>query len=187
MVRAAIFGSSIPSTAFHLALRRIAVPGFEGRLAEKSRFALIKAYLLRNPTNQTKGRITVSLDTDNTTTDYNLGRLFAVIEYLQGQALGDVNATIRDKYFAAASSRPASVIPRLLSVSVHHESKLRKSSPGFAVNLGKLKGEIMNNFSASGFPSHLNLESQGRFAIGYYHQRQDFFKKRSDDGATNND
>tara|TARA_R110002073_G_C9493103_1_gene580987 strand:- start:5069 stop:6784 length:1716 start_codon:yes stop_codon:yes gene_type:complete len=187
MIRAALFGGAIPSVAFHLALRRIAVPGFEGRLAEKARFGLIKAYLLRSLNITNKGDITVSLDTENGSTDYNLGRLFAVIEYLQGQALGDRNASIRDKYFAAASSRPASVIPRLLSVSVHHESKLSKSKPGFAVNLGKLKGEIMSHFPASGFPSNLDLEGQGRFAIGYYHQRQDFFKKREDSSTQNND
>lgn len=188
MIRAAIFGGQIPTTAFHLALRRIAVPGFEGRLVEKARFALVKAYLLRSNTTANKGQITVSLDKENSSTDYNLGRLFAVLEYLQGQALGDVNATIRDKYFAAASSRPSSVIPRLLSVSVHHESKLRnKGFVGQAVILGKLKGEIMGHFSASGFPSIFNLEGQGRFAIGYYHQRQDFFKKRTDDGAITND
>jgi CRISPR-associated protein Csd1 len=187
MIRAALFGASIPSVAFHLALRRIAVPGFEGRLVEKARFSLIRAYLLRNPSIKNKGDITVALDTNNARTDYNLGRLFAVIEYLQGQALGDRNASIRDKYFAAASSRPASVIPRLLSVSVHHESKLSKSKPGFAVNLGRLKGEIMSHFPASGFPSNLDLEGQGRFAIGYYHQRQDFFKKRDDDASQKND
>jgi CRISPR-associated protein Csd1 len=27
-------------------------------------------------------------------------------------------------------------------------------------------------------PSHLVLEGQGLFAIGYYHQRQDFFTKK---------
>jgi CRISPR-associated protein Csd1 len=43
-------------------------------------------------------------------------------------------------------------------------------------NLEKLLGEIMSHINE--FPSHLSLKDQGRFAIGYYHQRQDFFKKR---------
>ena len=37
----------------------------------------------------------------------------------------------------------------------------------------------------SGFPSTLSLEQQGQFALGYYHQRQDFFKKH--DIAPGND
>jgi CRISPR-associated protein Csd1 len=95
------------------------------------------------------------------------------LERLQGAALGDINATIRDRYFGAASATPALVFPRLLRLSVHHASK--------ADNGGwfeKLKTEVIGLMPSSGIPARLSLEEQGLFAIGYYHQRQRFFEKK---------
>jgi len=31
------------------------------------------------------------------------------------------------------------------------------------------------------FPAHLDLHEQGRFAIGYYHQRQAFFQSKDNE------
>jgi CRISPR-associated protein Csd1 len=128
----------------------------------------------------------VSLDPTNESVPYLLGRLFAAIEYLQGAALGDVNASIRDRYFGAASSTPALVFPRLLRISVHHATKAERDGRGWPE---RVKAEIINRLPATGaFPATLSLEAQGLFAVGYYHQRQAFFTKRertesSDEGA----
>lgn len=39
----------------------------------------------------------------------------------------------------------------------------------------------------SDFPKHLSLPEQGRFALGYYHQRQDFFSKTESSESTQGD
>jgi len=101
-----------------------------------------------------------------------LGRLFAVLEGAQRAALGSqVNATIRDRYYSAASATPAAVFPVLLRNTQHHLAKIRKEKPGLARVLDADISEIMSELG-SHFPKNLSVESQGRFAIGFYHQLQ---------------
>lgn len=114
----------------------------------------------------------MSLDENNTNAGYRLGRLFAVLEKIQEEANPGINATIRDRYYGAASATPVTVFSTLLKLKNHHLSKLENR--GRAVNLEKLIGSIMDG--VSDFPAQLPLVDQGRFAIGYYHQRQGFFK-----------
>jgi CRISPR-associated protein Csd1 len=100
-----------------------------------------------------------------------------VLERLQYVALGQTNTTLRDRYFASAMAHPAIVFPQLLRLSVHHASKAAEK--GF--RLEKLKGDICAGLPARTFPTSLALEKQGLFAVGYYHQRQHFFEKRTPD------
>ena len=139
----------------------------------KERCAIIKATLIRLSPDR---RIPVSLDESNSQTAYLLGRLFAVLERLQGTAQGDLNATIRDRYYGSASSNPALVFPRLLKLSFHHVAKAEEKGKW----LEALKSKIMGNLPAQPFPSILPLEEQGLFTIGYYHQREDFFTSKED-------
>ena len=113
------------------------------------------------------------LDPQNLSPAYRLGRLFSVLEKIQEEASPGLNATIRDRYYGAASSTPVSVFTTLLRLKNHHLGKL--SNRGRAVNLERLIGEIMDGLLD--FPKHLTLPEQGRFALGYYHQRQAFFTK----------
>lgn len=115
----------------------------------------------------------MSLDTANPSVGYRLGRLFAVLEKIQEEANPGINATIRDRYYAAASSSPVTVFGRLMVLKNHHLPKLDQ---GRRINLERLIGEIVSD--VRDFPAHLNLDEQGRFAIGYYHQRQDLFTKK---------
>lgn len=115
------------------------------------------------------------LDPDNINPGYLLGRLFATLEKIQEEANPGLNATIRDRYYGAASSTPAAVFSTLIRLSKHHLSKL---SGGLAVSRERLIGDIMNGFDADSFPPRiLPLSDQARFALGYYHQRQAFFTK----------
>ena len=112
----------------------------------------------------------MSLDKTNPNTGYRLGRLFAVLERIQVEAQGgNLNATIRDRYYGAASASPLSVFSTLLKLKNHHLSKL--NNKGRVANLERLIGEILE--SVPEFPAQLPLREQGLFALGYYHQRQD--------------
>jgi CRISPR-associated protein Csd1 len=125
----------------------------------------------------------VSLDKQSTQPGYLLGRLFAVLEYVQRAALGSqVNATIRDRYYGAASATPASIFPMLLRNTQNHLGKLRKERMGQAINLEKDIREIVGGLPEQ-FPRSLKIEDQGRFAIGYYHQSQSYFTRRNAPGA----
>jgi CRISPR-associated protein Csd1 len=111
----------------------------------------------------------VSLDREETNPAYQLGRMFAMAEIAQRMALGSVNAGIRDRYFGAASATPASVFPLLLRGMQNHLGKLRKSGKGGFIE--QEMNQIMEQLGSS-MPRSLRLEEQGRFVIGYYHQRR---------------
>ena len=113
------------------------------------------------------------LDPTQNSPAYRLGRLFATLEKIQEEASPGLNATIRERYYGAASSTPVAVFTTLLRLKNHHLAKL--SNRGRAVNFERLLGEIFDGLYD--FPKHLSLPEQGCFALGYYHQRQDFFSK----------
>jgi CRISPR-associated protein Csd1 len=137
------------------------------------RAAAIKAYLNRSIRRNPKEKeFQPMLDAANTNTAYRLGRLFAVLEKIQEEASPGLNATIRDRYYGAASSTPVAVFTTLLRLKNAHLKKL--GSPR-SIWFEKLLGEVLG--SVSDFPAHLALADQGRFALGYYHQRQAFFSK----------
>lgn len=118
------------------------------------------------------------LDLENISPAYRLGRLFAVLERIQEKAINP-NTTIRERYYGAASSSPISVFTTLLRLKNHHLAKLNEREN---VYFERLLGEIMGGLND--FPKHLSLPEQGRFALGYYHQRQDFFSKSESSQST---
>lgn len=151
---------------------------------ERIRAAVLKAYLNRKNRilNNKEREIKVSLDIENKDVGYLCGRLFAVLERVQETALKDVNTTIVDRFYGSASSTPMLVFGKLIDLSNHHLSKI----PDSVVFFRKAIGEIMDKMPASGFPSHLSLDEQSRFAIGYYHQKQEFFKSKTENNEIEN-
>lgn len=121
--------------------------------------------------------ITMGLNESLTNQAYRLGRLFSLLEKAQKDALGGgINSSISDKYFGSASATPLSVFPLLLRLYRHHKSKLQKEGKGTYIDI-KIQ-EVMNGLES--FPAHLNLEEQGLFVLGYYHQNQSNYTKKED-------
>lgn len=177
MMRSILSGSLYPRSLLANTVMRFRSDGNVSGL----RVALCKGVLAREQRlgiRTSDEEIPVSLDKKSTQPGYLLGRLFAVLEYVQRSALGgQVNATIRDRYYGAASATPASIFPVLLRNTQNHVSKLRKERAGQAVILEKEIREIVSGLPEQ-FPRSLKIEDQGRFAIGYYHQSQSHFIKR---------
>lgn len=181
MTKAILQGLPYPQMLLQLCLRRIRTDFEAYPSNERMRVALLKAFLNRKQRfyKTTDKEITVSLDTTNKNKGYLLGRLFATLEKLQEEAQGgNLNSTIKDRYYGAASSTPCTVFPQLFKLKNFHLAKL--SNPGRKTNFEKLIGEITDGIPAEGIPAHLNLDDQARFAIGYYHQRQDLFKSKEE-------
>ena len=170
-MKAILSGSPYPQTVLAAAIRRCRAE----REITYPRAVLIKAILARAARfyQHTEKEVGMALDTGNTNIGYRLGRLFATLEKIQEEASPGINATIRDRFYGAASGTPVTAFPHLMKLKNHHLAKLENR--GRAVNLEKIIGEIMDGIVD--FPTHLNLQDQGRFAVGYYHQRQAFFTK----------
>ena len=109
---------------------------------------------------------------------YLLGRLFAVLEFVQKDANPGITSTIRDRYFNSACTTPASVFPILIRLKNSHIKKLERDNTGTKVYYEKLLTEILGELNK--IPMRLTLEEQGMFDLGYYHQLQDKYTKRED-------
>jgi CRISPR-associated protein Csd1 len=174
-MRTILVGTPYPLTLLSSVLMRIRSDGDVNAL----RVGMLKALLIRN-FRKTEREAPVSLDPANTKKGYLLGRLFAAYEQAQRAALGrNLNATIKDKYYGAASAQPRKVFPLLDKGSANHLSKLGKQRPGQRMNLEKTISGILEQMSPAGdpFPASLPAEDQALFALGYYHQRSDFFRR----------
>lgn len=183
-MRAILGGLPYPQTLLQAVVRR--------NRAEQNvtyaRASLLKACINRqtrfkNP--QNKEELKMSLDTSNTNIGYRLGRLFATLEKIQTERYTQnggksPNSTIRDRFYGAASGTPVAVFSNLMRLKNHHLAKLENQ--GRRINFERLIAEIMD--AVEDFPSHLPLADQGRFAIGYYHQNQDFYTKKENKSDT---
>ena len=166
VVKSIFQGLPYPASLFQACIRRIR--------AEQSvnigRAAIIKAYLNRLNDNNNNKKLDIMLDKENQKQGYLCGRLFAVLDKIQEDA-NNIHS-IRERYMNSASATPAMIFATILNLSTHHQEKLNE---GKQVFYEKLKQEIISKLDANGFPAHLDLQDQGRFFVGYYHQRQAFF------------
>lgn len=178
VARSVLAGLPYPLTLFSAVIRRIRADS----TVNHRRAAILKACLIRN----FQKEVPVALEKENPEGAYQLGRLFAVLEKAQEDSSeGVLNRTIKDAYFGSAAATPGTVFPRLMRLHHHHVEKLpatreeavrlRKRSKGYFEQLAR---EVFGRIT--GFPAHLPLEKQGLFYVGYYHQRQDFFTKKTE-------
>lgn len=172
-MRAILTGQKYPLTLLATSLMRLRQDGEVNEL----RAGILKSVLIRN----LKMEVPVALDPTSRNRGYVLGRLFAIYEEVQRAALGgNVNATIKDKFYAAASATPQKVFSRLGKGASNHFAKLRKQNPGWAVNLEKLVLSVTDLMDpeTDPMPTRLTTAEQAMFGIGYYHQRSEAFRKR---------
>jgi CRISPR-associated protein Csd1 len=191
-MRAILSGLPYPQTLLQAVIRRVrAEQSAKDKKTGKAipnvtyaRASLIKACTNRktrfvNP--QIQEELKMSLDLSNGNIGYRLGRLFATLEKIQAEANPGINATIRDRFYGAASGTPGTVFSNLMRLKNHHLAKLK--SEGRRVNFERLIAEIIDDVIE--FPPHLSLADQGRFAIGYYHQSHDFYTKKQTNQPSN--
>ena len=172
VVRSIISGYEYPVTMFQQTILRIRTL----RNVRRMQAGILKAYLNRScriRSIKEKEIISVRLDETNISTGYLLGRLFAVLEKIQEQSIPGNNSTIREHYYATASSTPMTVFPQLLKMKNYHLGKIKVR--GLKRKYEKMLTEIISSIPPE-LPCGLMMEDQARFAIGYYHQKCDLNK-----------
>lgn len=178
LMKAILSGSPYPQSLYQAILIRIR--------AEKEfnsvRAGIIKGCLVRwqRRDNTKEEEYTVALNEENTQQGYLLGRLFALLERAQLNAQGqNLNRTIRHSYFSAASATPATVFPQLLRLAQYHIAK-DESNRWVDIEIGRVLDRLATATEQAsnqgGLPSTLALKDQGLFMLGYYQQRQEFFR-----------
>lgn len=175
-MRAILTGTKYPLTLLPNVLLRIRAD----KNVNARRVSILKAILIRNM--QSK-EVPVAFDPENRNRGYLLGRLFAVYENIQWAALGDINATVKDKFYSSASTQPRKIFALLESGAAKHLSKIGKKSHGGKIFYEKRVTAVMDLLSPGQdpFPTALSSEEQALFGLGYYHQRNEFFNSKPHD------
>jgi CRISPR-associated protein Csd1 len=160
-------GGRLPLQFYTAALERMRIPlKDEEKKYEKeiyaARAAITKAYLIKNRNKE----IGMGLNRNETDIGYRLGRLFATLQTAQYKAMGNLNATVADRFLAAAMTTPSNVFPTIFNMNAKYDNP---------VYIDREIGEIMDGIAK--FPHKLDLDGQGMFVLGYYHQRQENFNK----------
>jgi len=169
VMRSILTGSEYPQSLLTAIVTRIRADQTLNYL----RAAIIKACITRrNRINNKIMEVGMALNSETTDIGYRLGRLFALLEKAQSDAIPGANTTIKDRFFGSASATPRTVFPQLMRLAQHH---IQKSEFGRVTDRSIEK--VMDGIGE--FPAHLNLEEQGMFALGYYHQRTTIFKKKT--------
>ena len=118
----------------------------------------------------------MSLNEQSNSTPYVLGRLFSVLENIQDSAGGA--STVKDRFFSSACATPSVAFPTLLKLKNSHMKVIMRNKPGMGVKLEKQVTELMSRLETE-FPTHLSLDQQGVFLLGYYHQTQKRYENKN--------
>lgn len=174
LARSVLTGAPYPQSLLAGMIRRIYSDGD----VDAVRVSAIKACLVRNTRLTSRPlEISMELNTDSADIAYRCGRLFAILEKAQtDSADGDLNVTIKDRYFSSACVTPGLIMPRLILLNNHHQRKL---SVGSKIYYDRMMGEV--TATPFTFPRRLSLADQGKFIIGYFQQRQALYIKKLND------
>ena len=178
LLRAVLENTKYPGSVYHQVLMRV----FKDQEISHTKAAFIKAYLLKNATKHWEGKLQMAVNTETTEISYVLGRLFSVLEDIQQNAIPEINATIKKRYFNSACTTPAAAFPILLKLTNSHIGKFEKPKAiYFKKKLGALMDQIEMPNTGMPFPKRLNLEEQGAFVLGYYQETQARYVKKQEE------
>ena len=150
--------------------------------------AIIKAVLIKNNDKafqpkpgeaMDKEESWVKLNEQSDYLPYVLGRVFSVLENIQKTANPNLNTTIKDRYFTSACATPGIAFPILLRLEQSHMKVILRDRRGLAIALEKQLIDLMGKIQET-FPAHLDLNEQGAFMLGYYHQTQRRYEKKAE-------
>lgn len=179
LARSLLSGCPLPAAVLPLALGRIRAR----KSVDYLRAQLLKAWLVRNGKREVVRKMD-SLDQECGDAGYLLGRAFAIMEKVQKDALGQVNSSVKDCYFDAASTTPARVFPLLVRLNGHHARRIgRRRGRGLMTYWEKRLGDVLGRVRE--IPVSLSGEDQALFMLGYYHQNNDLYRKKAGDGGEN--
>lgn len=170
LLRRALLNSPLDFSLLAAVLDRLRAAVSSDRL-DAARMALVRL-TLNDILISRKGGTPVpeSLDPSNDHPAYLCGRLLAIFDRLQYAAQGEVGTSVTDRYYAMASTFPALAFPKLEQLSRAHLKKLRRDNMPAAVAIERSIHELASRLRDR-FPRSLSLEDQGRFAIGFHHQK----------------
>lgn len=174
VLRAILSDGRYPESLYSNVLLRIRA---EQGSVSSGRAAIIKACLLKKQILK-KGEMFVGLNEENQDVAYNLGRIFAVLEAVQEEANSGINTTIKDRYFNSACATPEIIFPILFKLKNSHIRKFSKQKEGTRIYYETLLTELQSRIDR--YPKRLNLEEEGKFILGYYHQVQKRYEKKEE-------
>lgn len=178
LLRAILENTKYPESVYHQVLRRV----FKDQEISHTKAAFIKAYLLKNATKHWEEKLQMAVNKETKEISYVLGRLFSVLEDIQQNAIPEINATIKKRYFNSACTTPAAVFPILLKLTNSHIGKFEKPKAiYFKKKLSALMDQIEMPNTGMPFPKRLNLEEQGAFVLGYYQETQAKYVKKQEE------
>lgn len=179
LLRASLMGSPLPWNLLQQAVRR----NVSERRVTHARAALIKLVFVTRNLIKEDNMSQLGTPPPEFSLAYHCGRLLAVLENIQYEALGKTNTTIVDRAYGGASTSPAYVFGRLLTRAQSHLSKLRRQKKSAYVSAQNELSDVLSHITV--FPSTLTMQEQGFFALGYYHQRARKWQRISERSTAN--
>lgn len=179
LLNSIISGTPLPRKMASMLLLRVrSDEDFDGKHRgnlNKIRMGFLKAYYNRK-TNNEEEKLKMMLDEKNTDPAYLCGRLFAIFENAQKDALGDLNRNIRDSYFASAMERPRLVFPKLFKLYNAHRHILENNNKWYySKAVRQIAAEIGDKY-----PQILDVDGQCKFLAGYWQQNESFYIKKEE-------
>lgn len=167
LIRFAFAGDPLPLDLLFLAVHRNRA---EQRVT-RPRAVLIKMVLgSRGLIPMEEPGVMTGLDPNDVHPAYLCGRLLETLGQIQYAALGQTNTTVVSRYYGTASASPQTVFPTLIKLANAHLRRMQRDSPAAYVRLDRQLNDILWKLDGS-FPKMFDAEAQGRFALGFYHQR----------------
>ncbi len=172
LMAAALENQPLPDGILASCLQRLRAKGGSG--FRPARMALIKLCLIRREI-----PVTERLDPAELNPAYICGELLDVFNEIQRAALGDVNASVVDRFYGGFSTAPQTALGRLFANAQNHLRSLKGTNRGRAVNLENRLAIIARRLQD--VPAgQLGLVDQARFALGYYHSKADRLERSAE-------